>query len=158
MAVLTSAKSKLMIPGLVIKSEIPETPCNKTSSTILKASMIGAFLSTICSKLLLAITINVSTFSFNLAKPSAADLPRFGPSNENGRVTTPIVKAPESLAILAITGAAPVPVPPPIPAVTKTMSAPARASAISCSLSLAAASPTSGRAPAPKPRVALAPI
>ena len=120
--------------------------------------MIGAFLSTICNKLLLAMTINVSTLSFNFANPSAADLPRLGPSKENGRVTTPIVNAPESLAILAITGAAPVPVPPPIPAVTKTISAPCSASVSSCSLSLAAASPTSGRAPAPRPRVAFDPI
>ena len=38
---------------------------------------------------------------------------RLRPSKPNGRVTTPTVNAPISLAILATTGAAPVPVPPP---------------------------------------------
>lgn len=41
-----------------------------------------------------------------------------------GRVTTPMVRAPSERAMLATTGAPPVPVPPPSPAVTKTMSAP----------------------------------
>ena len=54
------------------------------------------------------------------------------PSNSNGFVTTPTVSAPiSSLAISAITGAAPVPVPPPSPAVTNTMSAPFSASLMS---------------------------
>jgi len=52
-------------------------------------------------------------------------------SNENGRVTTPIVNAPISFAIFATIGAAPVPVPPPSPAVTKTMSAPRKISSMS---------------------------
>ena len=46
------------------------------------------------------------------------------PSNLKGLVTTATVRAPSSLARLAMTGAAPVPVPPPRPVVTKTMSAP----------------------------------
>ena len=67
------------------------------------------------------------------------------PSNSNGLVTTPTVSAPiSSLAISAITGAAPVPVPPPSPAVTKTMSAPFSASLMSSRLSAAAPPPTSG--------------
>ena len=41
------------------------------------------------------------------------------PSNENGRVTTPMVSAPILRAMLATTGAPPVPVPPPSPQVTK---------------------------------------
>ena len=99
----------------------------------------------------------VSTCSFILATPSAAKRARFGPSKLNGRVTTPTVKAPCSLAILAMIGAAPVPVPPPIPAVTKIMSAPLKASAKASSLSWAALLPISGLAPAPNPRVNLGP-
>ncbi len=45
------------------------------------------------------------------------------PSKLNGLVTTPTVSAPRSLAISAMTGAAPDPVPPPMPAVMKIMSA-----------------------------------
>ena len=63
--------------------------------------------------------------------PISACAERNFASNENGRVTTPIVNAPSSLAIFATTGAAPVPVPPPSPAVTKTISAPRKISSIS---------------------------
>ena len=80
------------------------------------------------------------------------------PSNANGLVTTPTVKAPESLAIFATTGAAPVPVPPPLPAVTNTMSAPHRASSISALFSSAASDPIFGSAPAPRPRVIFSPM
>ena len=55
--------------------------------------------------------------------PSSACRPLWAPSKLNGQVTTPTVRAPDSLAIWARTGAAPVPVPPPIPAATNTMSA-----------------------------------
>ena len=83
--------------------------------------------------------------------PSSACSARLRPSNENGRVTTATVSAPiSSLAICAMTGAAPVPVPPPSPAVMKTMSAPCSASLISARFSSAAWTPTSGSAPAPK--------
>ena len=74
-----------------------------------------------------------------------------------GRVTTPTVKAPNSLAMRATIGAAPVPVPPPIPAVTKTKSAPSSTVRICSSLSSAALRPTSGTEPAPKPLVTLGP-
>ena len=114
-------------------------------------------MSTTSNKRLFEIINSVSTFSFNKAIPSAAKRPRFGPSKLNGRVTTPTVKAPNSLAIFATTGAAPVPVPPPIPAVMKIISAPCNDSEITCSLSSAAFWPTSGCEPAPKPRVYLGP-
>ena len=68
------------------------------------------------------ITINVSTTSLNFSIPSSAATCLLVPSNAKGLVTIPTVRAPASLASLAITGAAPVPVPPPIPAVIKTMS------------------------------------
>ena len=65
---------------------------------------------------------------------------------------------PISLAIFAITGAAPVPVPPPIPAVMKTIFVPCpRTAFISSMLSIADFSPTSGSAPAPKPSVMATP-
>ena len=70
--------------------------------------------------------------------PVSAWAARFLPSNENGLVTTPTVRAPNSRAISAMTGAAPVPVPPPLPAVTNTMSAPLSASRNSSRLSSAA--------------------
>ena len=70
--------------------------------------------------------------------PVSAWLARRRPSKVNGRVTTPIVRAPRPLAIRATTGAPPVPVPPPSPAVTKTMSAPLRTSSISSAWSSAA--------------------
>ena len=47
--VLTSAKSTLIKPLIVIKSDIPCTACRKTSSAILKASIIEVFFSTICN-------------------------------------------------------------------------------------------------------------
>ena len=50
--------------------------------------------------------------------PDSAWVIRRFPSKLNGFVTTPIVRAPTSLATLATTGAPPVPVPPPSPAVT----------------------------------------
>jgi len=90
--------------------------------------------------------------------PSFARRIRTGLSKSKGVVTTATVKAPNSLAILATTGAEPVPVPPPIPAVINTISAP-RSSFVIISLSSSAAcSPTSGCPPAPSPFVTFCPI
>ena len=75
------------------------------------------------------------------------------PSNKNGFVTTAIVKMPNSFAIFAMTGAAPVPVPPPIPAVINSMSAPLMELIIFSLSSMAACLPISGLAPAPNPLV-----
>ncbi len=158
MTVFTSAKSKLMKPGLVISSEMPRTPCATTSSTTLNASDSGVRRSMRSFKRSLVITINESTDSDKACNPSAAKRPRFGPSHLNGRVTTATVNAPCSLAIRATTGAAPLPVPPPIPAVITTISAPAKALAISSVDSSAALVPRSGFEPAPKPPVNLGPI
>ena len=120
----TSAKSRLIRPGVVIRSVMPETPWSSTWSACLNASSMLTLRSEIESSLSLGITIRVSTSSRRLAMPSSAELARRRPSKANGRVTTPIVRAPRDRAILATTGAPPVPVPPPSPAVTKTMSAP----------------------------------
>ncbi len=121
--VFTSAKSTLISPGSVIKSEIPCTPCPKTESATLNASTKVIFLSTTSNNLWLGMTIKASTFSFKLATPPSAQIMRLVPSKTNGFVTTATVNAPTSLATSAIIGEAPVPVPPPIPAVIKTISA-----------------------------------
>ena len=69
-------------------------------------------------------------------------------------MTIPTVKISISLAIFAITGAAPVPVPPPIPAVIKTILVFTFSMfLISSALSIAALDPISGFAPAPNPSV-----
>ena len=78
---------------------------------------------------------------------------RLPPSQSKGLVTTPTVRIPISLAILAITGAAPVPVPPPIPAVINSMCAPSIEARMSASAISAASRPFSGLLPAPNPVV-----
>ncbi len=158
MIALTSAKSTLTKPGTVITSEIPCTPCFKTSSTMAKASSREVLRSIICNNLSLGMVMIVSTLSINLSRPCSAISRRCTPSKVKGLVTTATVKAPNSLAISAITGAAPVPVPPPKPQVIKTMSAPDNLDKISCSFSSALLRPRSGSIPAPKPRVVLRPI
>ena len=154
----TSAKSRLIRPGVVIRSVMPETPCSSTWSACLKASSIVTLRSEIDSSLSLGMTMRVSTSSRSAAMPSSAEVARRRPSNANGRVTTPMVSAPSERAIRATTGAPPVPVPPPSPAVTKTMSAPLSTSSISSAWSSAALPPTSGLAPAPRPRVSSRPM
>ena len=154
----TSAKSRLISPGVVIRSVMPETPWSSTWSACLKASRIETLRSLIDSSRSLGITMSVSTSSRRRAMPSSAEFARRRPSKANGRVTTPIVSAPSDRAIRATTGAPPVPVPPPSPAVTKTMSAPLMTSSISSAWSSAARAPTSGSAPAPSPRVSSRPM
>mmetsp|Transcript_1984 Transcript_1984/g.4085 ORF Transcript_1984/g.4085 Transcript_1984/m.4085 type:complete len:207 (+) Transcript_1984:1385-2005(+) len=124
MMVFTSAKSTLTNPGMVMMSEIPCTPCLKTSSASKKASWRGVDSPTTSNRRSFGITINVSTFFLSVSTPSVAWLARRLPSNVNGNVTTPTVKIPISFDRRATTGAAPVPVPPPIPAVINTISAP----------------------------------
>ena len=156
--VCTSAKSRLIRAGTLIKSVIPATACCSTSSAFFKASGIVVLLSTISNNLSFGITINVSTHSFNRSIPDIALTIRVFASNLKGFVTTPTVKIPCSFAICATTGAAPVPVPPPIPQVTNTISAPFTAAASSSELSSAAFCPISGCAPAPSPFVNFSPI
>jgi hypothetical protein len=76
---------------------------------------------------------------------------RCDPSYSKGLVTTPTVRMPMSLAMRAITGAAPVPVPPPMPAVMNSMFAPSSASRTCASAASAATRPASGLLPAPRP-------
>ena len=103
-------------------------------------------------------TIKVSTAFLSSVIPTSACVARRRPSKPNGRVTTPIVRAPRLRAISATTGEPPVPVPPPSPAVMNTMSAPLRISSISSACSRAAFSPTSASDPAPRPRVVSRPM
>ena len=158
MIIFTSAKSVLIRPGTVIRLVMPCTPCISTSSAILKALTIEVFSLETVSSRSLGMMMRVSTFSFRFWMPASAWTERRRPSKVNGRVTTPMVRAPRPLAISATTGAAPVPVPPPLPAVMKTMSAPFRASSISDRCSSAARRPTSGSLPAPRPRVSCRPM
>ena len=79
------------------------------------------------------------------------------PSKVKGLVTIATVKAPESFAILATTGAAPVPVPFPIPAAIKTISAPATTFLMVSMDCSAAIFPTDGSPPAPRPLVVCLP-
>ena len=100
----------------------------------------------------------VSTYFLSSAMPFSAFSILFLFSKAKGLVTIPTVRMPSSLAICAITGAAPVPVPPPIPAVINTRSAPFKTSVIEVLLSSADFLPTSGIPPAPFPPVNLSPI
>ncbi len=113
MIVRTSAKSRLISPGTVMMSLIPWTPWRRTSSTTRKASTIEVFFWTTSLSRSLGIVISVSTLALSSSAALSATSLRRLPSKENGLVTTPIVRAPISLAIWAITGAAPEPVPPP---------------------------------------------
>ena len=135
---------------------MPWTPESSTWSALRNASIIETLRSLIDSSRSFGMTMRVSTSSRRPAMPDSAWLARRRPSKVNGRVTTPIVRAPRPRAIRATTGAPPVPVPPPSPAVTKTMSAPLRTSSISSAWSSAAFLPTSGSAPAPRPAGQLA--
>ena len=124
MIVRTSAKSRLIRPGIVIRSQIPCTPWRRTSSATLNASSIEVDLSSTSSRRSFGMTIVVSQAARSCATPVSACVRRFVPSNLNGVVTIPTVSAPRSRAIFATTGAAPEPVPPPSPAATNTMSEP----------------------------------
>ena len=158
MTIFTSAKSVLIRPGVVISVVIPSTPWRRISSAVSKAFSRGVDSSEMSRSRSLGMTICVSTLSLRCTMPCSACTERRRPSKPNGRVTTPIVRAPAAFATSATMGAPPVPVPPPSPAVMKTMSAPSSASSISARCSSAACRPISGSLPAPRPRVRFLPI
>ena len=62
MTVLMSAKSRLIRPGMVMRSVTPWMPWRSVSSAMRKASTMLVFLSTISSRRSLGMTIRVSTF------------------------------------------------------------------------------------------------
>ena len=105
MIVRTSAKSRLISPGTVIRSVMPWTPWRRTSSAIRNASMIDVRRSTTWMSRSFGMTITESTCFCSSEMPSSARRVRWAPSNMNGRVTTPTVSAPCSRAICAMTGA-----------------------------------------------------
>ena len=152
MIVRTSAKSRLMMPCTVIRSEIPCTAFSSTSSAIRNASIMVVSCPAICSSRSFGIVISVSTTSCRASMPCSAWRLRTPPSKRKGLVTTATVSAPSSLATSATIGAPPVPVPPPSPAVTNTMSAPASTSRNRSREFSAELRPTLGSAPAPRPR------
>ena len=111
MTVRTSAKSRLMTPGRVIRSQMPCTPWRSTSSAMRNASTIETPRSSTSSRRSLGTTMSVSTPPCSASRPAWAASVRRLPSKPNGIVTMPTVSAPSSRATRAITGAAPVPVP-----------------------------------------------
>ena len=153
----TSAKSRLIRPGMTIKSVIPRTPCCSTSSAISNASLNVVDGLAMRNRFWFGMTISVSTCFCSSAMPASAALLRREPSKLNGLVTTPTVRIPRSRAAFAMTGAAPVPVPPPMPAAMKHICAPSSAFSTCSIVSSAAARPISGREPAPRPCVILRP-
>ena len=158
MTVRTSAKSRLISPGIVIRSQIPCTPWRSTSSAMRNASSIDVERSSTSSSRSFGITITVSQTSRSVSAPASACSRRRVPSKRKGIVTMPTVSAPTSRASCATTGAAPEPVPPPSPAVTKTMSEPRSTCLIWSYASSAARRPTSGSAPEPRPWVSSRPM
>src|SRR5207245_62164 len=151
--VRTSAKSTFTMPVTEMSDEMPCVACSSTSSAFLRASWNGMPFPTTASRRSFGTTTIVSTCLRISAMPMSAWRIRFRPSNRNGFVTMPIVRAPRSRDAWAMMGEAPVPVPPPMPQVTKTMSAPWSAWSTSSRFSSMAWRPISGRAPAPSPRV-----
>ena len=103
---------------------------------------------------MLSIKITLSTYFLNSIKPCSAFSLLTTPSELNGNVATATTNGiPISLAIFAITGAAPVPVPPPNPNKIHNISAPSNTCFIRFWLDLAASTPISGLPPAPNPLV-----
>ncbi len=119
---------------------------------------MGVFFGTTVVILSFGMMTSVSTYFFRFSNPLMVLSILFLPSKLKGSVTTATVRIFMSLAILAMTGAAPVPVPPPIPAVMNKRSVPSIARESSSLLSSAACRPISGSAPAPSPLVSCAPI
>jgi cell division protein FtsZ len=156
--VLISAKSMLMSPGVVIKSEIPSTACRSISSHIEKAFFTVVFLSIVERRRSLGITIIASTSFLSSSSATSEIFERCCPSKKKGFVTTATVSAPSSFAVRATTGLAPLPVPPPSPHATNIISAPFSASCTSSFVSSIALLPISGFMPVPSPRVRFLPI
>ncbi len=84
MIILTSAKSVLISPGVVIRSVMPWTPCSSTSSAILKAFTIEVLSLETVSSRSLGMTMRVSTFSLRRWIP-ALGLHRAAPALEAER-------------------------------------------------------------------------
>ncbi len=77
MIVRTSAKSRLIRPGIVIRSVIPWTPWRRTSSAMRNASSIDVDLSSTSSSRSFGMTIVVSHDERSSSTPASADARRF---------------------------------------------------------------------------------
>ena len=93
----TSAKSRLIRPGTVMMSLMPWTPWRRTSSTTRKASRIEVFFWTTSRRRSFGIVMSVSTLPLSSSAAFSEVSLRLAPSNVNGFVTTPIVRAPGGL-------------------------------------------------------------
>ena len=156
--VRTSAKSRLMRPWTVMRSEMPRVGVVEHVVGHLEGvDERGVVLGDVEEPLVRDDDERVDGLLRRLDALARPTYIRLRPSQSNGLVTMATVRMPIRLAMAATTGAPPVPVPPPMPAVTKTMSEPARAVSISARLSSAASAPTDGRAPAPSPFVSSRP-
>ena len=153
MTVRTSAKSRLISPGRVIRSLMPSTAFCSTSLAALKAFIRLTEPPSTSLSFSFGITISESTCCCSWVMPCMACAMRFLPSLGKGFVTTATVRIFISFATSAITGAAPVPVPPPMPLVMNSRSVPSSISAMRSRSSSAAWRPISGLLPAPRPRV-----
>ena len=72
MIVRTSAKSRLMRPGSVMRSQMPWTPCLSTSSAMRNASSIEVDWSSTSSSRSFGTTITVSQAARSAVTPSSA--------------------------------------------------------------------------------------
>ena len=72
MIVRTSAKSRLIRPGVVIRSQMPCTPWRSRSSATRKASTIDVFWSSTCSRRSFGIVTSVSTLCCSSRMPRSA--------------------------------------------------------------------------------------
>ena len=77
----TSAKSRLIRPGIVMMSLIPWTPWRRTSSTTRNASMIEVFFWTTSLSRSFGIVISVSTWALSSSAAFSAMSLRLAPSN-----------------------------------------------------------------------------
>ena len=90
----TSAKSRLIRPGMTIRSVIERTPCCSTSSASWNASLKVVSALATRNRFWLGMTISVSTCFCSSSMPASAARMRRVPSNRNGLVTTPTVSTP----------------------------------------------------------------
>ena len=92
----TSAKSRLIRPGLVIRSVMLLTPARRTLSASRKLSTNDVFSPTSRNRFWLGTTMRVSDTSRSRSTPSDASLLLCDPSNRKGVVTTLTVSTPRS--------------------------------------------------------------
>src|SRR5579875_2909939 len=91
-----SAKSRLIKPGITIRSVTPRTPACNTSSAILNASAKVVRSLATRNRFWFGMMSNVSTYLVISAMPFSAVFIRCVPSKWKGLVTTPTVRMPAS--------------------------------------------------------------